>query len=259
MEQKVDSPYHVFATIVPGQTDSRTCTAGDSASHVAEKLRELADEHYDNSALNSALLLGADLIDFQGKKIDLQSKELELLGMENNELRAQVARVKDLLSGQRKILEAMPERDRAVFKAFQVFILDVFDALGEDDDAEDDISPSAAEPTEAEPIVARPRKAEREGALVTEMLTKVFRLQNQGKMADAAALRETIPKGKVLGASALNKAAIDLERRLFCVGGYASIEALVDRILQRPLVRQVLCSFKLIDLYLYLPLVEGSS
>ncbi len=48
--------------------------------------------------LNSALLLGADLIDFQGKKIDLQSNELELLGVENDELRAQVARVKDLLS-----------------------------------------------------------------------------------------------------------------------------------------------------------------
>jgi hypothetical protein len=30
-------------------------------------------------------------------------------------------------------------------------------------------------------------------------------------MADAAALRETIPKGKVHGASALNKAALDLE------------------------------------------------
>ena len=78
--------------------------------------------------------------------------------------------------------------------------------------------------------------------MVAEMLTKVFRLQNQGKMADAAALRETIPKEKVLGASVLNKAALDLEHRLFCVGGFASIEALVDRVLQRPLVRQVLLS-----------------
>ena len=93
-------------------------TAGDAASQVAEKLRELADEHYDNSDLNSALLHGADLIDFQGENIDLQSKELELLGLENDELCAQIARVKDLLSGQRKILEAMPERDRAMFKAY---------------------------------------------------------------------------------------------------------------------------------------------
>ena len=76
--------------------------------------------------------------------------------------------------------------------------------------------------------------------VVAEMLTKGFRLQNQGKMADAAAHRETIPKGKVLGASALNKAALDLEHSLFCVGGFASIEALVDRIFQRPLVHQVL-------------------
>jgi hypothetical protein len=136
----------------------------------------------------------------------------------------------------------MKEPDRALFKAFQVFILDVLDALGDEDDAEGDSSQTAAEPeptVESEQVNVRPRKAEREGALVAEMLTKVFRLQNQGKMADAAALRETIPKGKVLGASALNKAAIDLERRLFCVGGFASIKALVDHILQRPLVRQV--------------------
>ena len=219
-------------------------TAGNAASQVAEKLRELADEHYDNSDLNTALLLGADLIDFQGEKIDLQSKELELLGLENDELCAQIARVKDLLSGQRKILDTMSERDRALFKAFQVFILDVLDALGGEEDTEGatSLAASGLEPTaESEsPATSRPRKAEREGMVVAEMLTKVFRLQNQGKMADAAALRETIPKGKVLGASALNKAALDLEHRLFCVGGFSSIEALVDRVLQRPLVRQVL-------------------
>ena len=49
-----------------------------------------------------------------------------------------------------------------------------------------------------------PRKAEREGAVVAEMLTKGLRLKYQGKVADAAALRETVPKGNVLGASALN-------------------------------------------------------
>jgi len=72
------------------------------------------------------------------------------------------------------------------------------------------------------------------------MLTKSFRLQNQGKLADAAALlRETFSKGKALGARTLNKTALDLEHRLFCVGGFASIATLVD-ILQRPLVYQVL-------------------
>ena len=45
--------------------------------------------------------------------------------------------------------------------------------------------------------------------------------------------------GKKLRESALNKAVLDIERRLFCVGGIASVVALVDRILQRPLVRQV--------------------
>ena len=63
-----------------------------------EKLRKLADEHYDNSDLNTALLLGADLLDFHGEKIDLRSKELELLGFKNDELCAQIAHVKDLLS-----------------------------------------------------------------------------------------------------------------------------------------------------------------
>ena len=126
-----------------------------------------------------------------------------------------IARVKDLLSGQRKILDAMPERDRAMFKAFQVFIFDVLDALGGEEDTEGATSLSANEPeSDAEPdstAAARRRKAEREGMVVSEMLTRLFRLQNQGKMADAAALRETIPKGKVHGASALNKAALDLE------------------------------------------------
>jgi len=106
--------------VLDRQTKIAISTAGDAASQVSEKLRKLADEHYDNSNLNTALLLGADFIDFQGEKIDLQSKELELLGFKNDELCAQIARVKDLLSGQRKILDAMPERDRALFKAFQV-------------------------------------------------------------------------------------------------------------------------------------------
>ena len=55
---------------------------------------------YDNSDLNRALLLGAVLIDFQGKKIDVQSKQLELLGLEKDELRAQIARVKDRRTAQ---------------------------------------------------------------------------------------------------------------------------------------------------------------
>ena len=72
------------------------------------------------------------------------------------------------------------------------------------------------------------------------MIKRVFRLQNKGKMADAAALRETIPKGKVHGANALNKAALDLEPApLVLHRRFSSIEALVDRILQRPLVRHV--------------------
>ena len=50
----------------------------------------------------------ADLIDFHGKKIDLQSKEIELLGLENDELCSLIAHVKDLLSGLRKILDVIP-------------------------------------------------------------------------------------------------------------------------------------------------------
>ncbi len=46
------------------------------------------------------LLLGADLIDFQGKKIDVQIKQLGLLGLEKDELRAQIARVKDRRTAQ---------------------------------------------------------------------------------------------------------------------------------------------------------------
>ena len=231
---------------------------GDSATtsaQVADELRGLAAIHAGDSKLK--LLRGADFVDFQGKKIDLLSHHIDLLGMENEELRAQIARVQNSLSGLREFLETMPDQDRACFKALQTFVLDVMDIIGtegEDSDGAADggtPSPSVQAPpaaaslecaaaAAAEPPAARPpSKAEREGAQVQEILTRVYRLQNQGKMSEAEALRATIPKGKLLGASALNKAAVALERRLFSIGGYASIEALVDRLVSRPLVRQV--------------------
>ena len=86
--------------------------AGDAASQVADN--DVGDEQYDNSDLNTSLLRGADLIDFQCDDFDLQSKELELLGLDMDELCAKIARIKDLLSGQRKILDGMPERDLAL-------------------------------------------------------------------------------------------------------------------------------------------------
>ena len=59
----------------------------------------------------------------------------------------------------------MPVNDRALFKAFQVFTLDVLDALGHEDDTKDDSSLRAAErEAAAAPVVARPRKAERRHA-----------------------------------------------------------------------------------------------
>ena len=230
---------------------------GDSSAtsaQVADGLRGLAAMHAGDSKLK--LLRGADFIDFQGKKIDLLSHHIDLLGMENEELRAQIARVQDSLSGLREVLETMPDQDRAYFKALQTFVLDVMDVIGSEDEDGDGAAasgtpspsvqapPAAASPecaAAAEPPADRPpSKAEREGAQVQDILTQVYRLQNQGKMAEAEALRATIPKGKLLGASALNKAAVALERRLFSIGGYASIEALVDRLVSRPLLRQVL-------------------
>ena len=78
--------------------------------------------------------------------IDLQSKKLELLGLEKDELCAQIARIKELLSGQRKILDAMPGSDRTLLKAFQVFILDVVDALRGEEYTERAMSLSASVP-----------------------------------------------------------------------------------------------------------------
>ncbi len=59
-------------------------------------------------------------------------------------------------------------------------------------------------------------------------------------MAKAEALRSSIPKGKLLGQNALNKAVWALERRLFSIGGYDSVEAVADRLVSRPLLRTVL-------------------
>ena len=38
-----------------------------------------------------------------------------------------------------------------------------------------------------------------------EQLTKIYRLENAGKMAEADALRAELPKTKILGTSAVNK------------------------------------------------------
>ncbi len=67
-----------------------TGTAAYPASQVAAKLCELADEHYGNSVLNTALLLGQTL---------------------------STSSVKDLVAGHCKILVAMHVNDRALFKA----------------------------------------------------------------------------------------------------------------------------------------------
>ena len=74
---------------------------------------------------------------------------------------------------------------------------------------------------------------------VVDILTKVYRLENQGKTEAARSLRATLPDLKALGESAINKASRDFEDRLFWIGGLNTITTTMERILSRPLIRQV--------------------
>ena len=58
-------------------------------------------------------------------------------------------------------------------------------------------------------------------------------------MEAAKSLRATLPDVKALGESAINKASRDFEDRLFRIGGLNTITTTMERILSRPLIRQV--------------------
>ena len=94
-------------------------------------------------------------------------------------------------------------------------------------------------PAEPEPVAPKPpSKPERAGAVAVKILKEVFRLENRGEMAEAQALRKIIPVGKVLGERAINKAQ-DFEQRLFKIGGLGTVEAVIKKVLNRALLRQV--------------------
>ena len=62
-------------------------------------------------------------------------------------------------------------------------------------------------------------------------------------MAAAHALQKTISIGKFLVKRAINKAAKDFEQRLFKVGGLGTIEAVLKKVLNRALMRQIHVSY----------------
>ena len=154
--------------------------------------------------------------------------------------------VKGKLSAHLKVMEAMPEDERAVFKGCMTLILDLLDEMDKEGDAEDAAPPApprpAAESLSTESAKATLSKAGIRGREVMEIFRQVSRLENQGKMVEAAALRKTVPTGKALGERALNKWALELEQHIFTTSGGRDITALLDRALRRPILRQVLSS-----------------
>ena len=61
--------------------------------------------------------------------------------------------------------------------------------------------------------------------------------------SEAQALRKIIPVGKVIGERAINQAAQDFEQRLFKVGGLGTVEAVLKKVLNRALMRQIHVSY----------------
>jgi len=204
------------------------------------RLRGLAAQHADDSELASALQEAAETIELQGVEIE--------------DLKGQLRKFKTMLTQHNTTLMGMEDTecvtDSRILKALQAFILDIMDAAEIPDHAHvgvigADGKHGAAEmlaDVEADAeieITPKKSKAELAGDQVVDILTKVYRLENQGKMEAARSLRASLPDLKALGESAINKASRDFEDRLFRIGGLNTITTTMERILSRPLIRQV--------------------
>jgi hypothetical protein len=73
-----------------------------------------------------------------------------------------------------------------------------------------------------------------------ERIRAVIRLENAGKMDAAAEAMDAIPKGKVLGESALCKIAKMLEDKIIAQGGYGTAKAIANKLINRPLMKRIL-------------------
>ena len=217
-----------------------TDSHGRNDAHIA-RLRRLAKKHATDKELASALEGAAGIIEAQGDQVD--------------ELKAKLLEIKAMLARHTRILEGLSPTEGNVLKVLQAFILDIMDAADVNDDEDMTEHNSADSGSNSIQATQRPQpenadddeeggrapkrsKAERLGAEVMEILTQVYRLENQGKMAEAKKLRESLPTAKVLGESAINKASVDLENRIFRLGGLGTIMKAMDRVLRRPLIRQ---------------------
>ena len=198
------------------------------------RLRDLAVQHAQDPELASALQEAAETIEFQGIEIE--------------DLKGQLRKVKTMLCQHNTALMGLDNSgcvtDFRTMKAFQAFILDIMDAAEIPDNGGVIGSVRAVMLADVEDeadieVAPKKSKAELAGDQVVEILTKVYRLENQGKMEAARTLRATLPNLKALGQSAINKAASDFENRLFRIGNLNTITATMERLLSRPLIRQV--------------------
>lgn len=182
------------------------------------------------------------------------AETIELQGVEIEDLKGQLRKIKTMLTQHKTTLMGMENTgcmtDSRILKALQAFILDIMDAAEIPDHAHvgvigADSKHGAAdmladvEADEEIEITPKKSKAELAGDQVVDILTKVYRLENQGKMEAARSLRASLPDVKALGESAINKASRDFEDRLFRIGGLKTITTTMERILSRPLIRQV--------------------
>ena len=73
-----------------------------------------------------------------------------------------------------------------------------------------------------------------------ERLVEAFRLQSQGKMAAAAAMRASIPAGREPKERSINKAAQALESMLFQFGGLSTVKMVLEKPMSRAPVAALL-------------------
>lgn len=97
--------------------------------------------------------------------------------------------------------------------------------------------PLPVHPRKPTPVASNTTKA---GQAVKEALLKVVKLRHAGKKGSAAEAKEvldSIPAGKTVQASMLDKLAKSLEDQVFRVGGMKTMKAVVKKLLSRTLMR----------------------
>ena len=98
-------------------------------------------------------------------------------------------------------------------------------------------APVLVQNSSASPPPKTPSKKVREGAEALASVKEVYRLENQGKSAEASAKLQSLPQGTHVQEQTIANASRAMEQVLFSLGGLETISRVLDSFFKRPAVR----------------------